>query len=132
MGRNILLKNKQTTTKMSFFTSLPTFNVFDDFAPARRQNTRCCNDPYSQTIIQEIMSEKLNHKEEILSTRCSTALSETLEATSTIHHSMITDSNPNSSMMNMIPTIQTEESKLPENQELLKQELLKKLLTNIA
>merc|ERR1719498_532623 len=45
---------------------------------------------------------------------------------------MITDSNPNSSMMNMIPTIQTEESKLPENQELLKQELLKKLLTNIA
>merc|ERR1711976_72088 len=46
MGRNILLKNKQTTTKMSFFTSLPTFNVFDDFAPVRRQNTRCCNDPY--------------------------------------------------------------------------------------
>jgi len=46
MGRNILLKNKQTTTKMSFFTSLPTFNVFDDFAPARRQNTRCCNDQY--------------------------------------------------------------------------------------
>merc|ERR1719498_531257 len=80
----------------------------------------------AQTIIQEIMSERLNHKEEILSTRCSTALSETLEATSTIHHSMITDSKPNSSMMNMIPTIQTEESKLPENQELLKQELLKK------
>merc|ERR1712170_4184 len=132
MGRNILLKNKQTTTKMSFFTSLPTFNVFDDFAPARRQNTRCCNDPYCSNNYSRNNVRKAQPQEEILSTRCSTALSETLEATSTIHHSMITDSNPNSSMMNMIPTIQTEESKLPENQELLKQELLKKLLTNIA
>merc|ERR1712138_151329 len=34
---------------MSFFnTGFTPFNMFDDYAPARKQNTRCCNDPYCE------------------------------------------------------------------------------------
>merc|ERR1712007_424978 len=43
----IFIKITNSQQNMSFFnTAFTPFNMFDDFAPARKQNTRCCNDPH--------------------------------------------------------------------------------------
>jgi len=49
MGRNYLTKITINQQNMSFFnTGFTPFNMFDDYAPVRKQDTRCCNDPYCE------------------------------------------------------------------------------------
>jgi len=46
MGIYYLTKITNKQQNMNFFnTRLPSFNLFDNFAQVRRQNTKCCNDP---------------------------------------------------------------------------------------
>merc|ERR1712194_709215 len=49
MGINYLTEITNKQQNMSFFNIRPqSFNMFDNLAPIRRQNTKCCNDPYCE------------------------------------------------------------------------------------